>query len=91
MLHACVVWLIIASLRKPFGGLYDVHAHDFGFVLQICFPHGGDPFRGRLRDVMDDRIVELIVDVDVQRANKAVPQSACVTSLPMPSLKQKMR
>ena len=91
MLHACVVWLIVASLRKPFGGLHDANAHDFGFVLLICFPHGGEPFRGRLRDVVDDRIVKLIVDVDVQHIDEAVPQSACVPSLPMPSLKQKMR
>lgn len=91
MLHACVVWLVIASLRKPFGGSYNAHARDFGFVLQICSPHCDNPIRGRLRDIMDDCIVELIVDVDAQHIDEAVAQSARVAPLPMPPLKQKMR
>lgn len=91
MLHACVVWLIVASLRKPFGSLHDAHSHDFSFVLRVEPPDANDPLGGRQRDVVDRYVVELIVDSDVQHIDEAVPQSACVAPLPMPSLKQKMR
>ena len=91
MLHACAVWLIVTSLREPLGSLHDVHAHDFSFVLRIEPPDFNDPLRGRLRDVVDRYVVELVVDSDVQHIDESVAQSACVAPLPMPSLKQKMR